>query len=77
VLLLDEPSVGIDVHARAELHHVLRRLVGEGATVIMASAEPEELALVCDRVLVLVEGRIVRELSSPFTADTVVSASYG
>jgi len=77
VLVLDEPTVGIDVHARAEIHQLLRRLAKEKqTTVVMASAEPEELALLCDRVLVMVEGRVNRELKAPFEADAVVAASY-
>jgi ribose transport system ATP-binding protein len=76
VMLLDEPSAGVDVHVRAEIHQLLRRSTAEGMTVVVASAEPEELALLCDRVIVLAEGRINRELSSPFTADSVVAASY-
>jgi len=76
LLLLDEPTVGIDVHARAEIHRLLRELAAKGTTVVVASAEPEELALLCDRVIVLVEGRFARELKSPFTPDSVVAASY-
>jgi ABC-type sugar transport system ATPase subunit len=76
LLLLDEPTVGIDVHARAEIHRLLRDLAAKGTTVVVASAEPEELALLCDRVIVLVEGRLARELTSPFTADSVIAASY-
>jgi ribose transport system ATP-binding protein len=76
ILLLDEPSVGIDVHARAEIHGILLDLAAEGTTIVMASAEPEELALLCHRVVVLVEGRTARELRRPFAAESVVAASY-
>lgn len=76
ILVLDEPTVGIDVHARAEIHRLLRDLAAQGRTIIVASAEPEELALLCDRVVVLAEGRLNRELHAPFDADSVVAASY-
>ncbi|MCW2985357.1 MAG: hypothetical protein JWR63_2927 [Conexibacter sp.] len=76
VLLLDEPTVGVDVHARAEIHTLLRELAARGRAILIASAEPEELALVCDRVIVLAEGRANRELRAPFDADSVVAASY-
>lgn len=77
LLLLDEPTVGIDVHARAEIHQLLRRLAEqEGKTIVVASAEPEELVLLCDRVFVMVEGEIARELRAPFEANSVVAASY-
>ena len=76
ILLLDEPSVGIDVHSRAEIHGLLLELAEQGTTIVMASAEPEELALLCHRVVVLVEGRKARELRRPFAAESVVAASY-
>jgi ribose transport system ATP-binding protein len=76
VLLLDEPTVGVDVHARAEIHGLLLELARKGTTIIVASAEPEELATLCDRVVVLVEGRLERELRKPFAVDTIVAASY-
>ena len=76
ILLLDEPSVGIDVHARAEIHGILLELAEHGTTIVMASAEPEELAQLCHRVVVMVEGRKARELRRPFAAESVVAASY-
>jgi ribose transport system ATP-binding protein len=76
VLLLDEPTVGVDVHARGELHNLLRSLAAEGTAVLVACAEPEELVGLCDRVLILVEGELVNELTAPFAAEAVVAASY-
>jgi ABC-type sugar transport system ATPase subunit len=76
ILLLDEPSVGIDVLARAEIHGILLGLAAQGTTIVMASAEPEELASLCHRVVVMVEGRKARELRRPFAAESVVAASY-
>jgi ribose transport system ATP-binding protein len=76
VMLLDEPSAGVDVHVRAEIHQLLRKASAEGLTVVVASAEPEELVLLCDRVIVLAEGRLSLELASPFSAERVVAASY-
>ena len=76
LLLLDEPTVGIDVHARAEIHRLLRELAAEGATVVVACSEPEELVTLCHRVVVMVEGTPARELHAPFDVNSVVSASY-
>lgn len=77
VLLLDEPTAGIDVRARAEIHHLLRSLADGGATIVVASAEPEELVLICDRVIVLVEGELRGEMRAPFDEERLIAASYG
>jgi ribose transport system ATP-binding protein len=76
LLLLDEPTLGVDVHSRAEIHRVLLELAGSGVTLLVASADPEELALLCPRVLMLVEGRLTQEIHAPFTADDIITASY-
>jgi ABC-type sugar transport system ATPase subunit len=76
LLLLDEPTLGVDVHSRAEIHRVLLELAGSGMTLVVASADPEELALLCPRVLMLVEGRLTQEIRAPFSADDIISASY-
>ncbi len=62
VLLLDEPTKGIDVEAKAGLYSLLRALAEKGASVIIAPTELEELFLVCDRVLVLRQGTIIAEM---------------
>jgi ABC-type sugar transport system ATPase subunit len=77
VLILDEPTRGVDVGARAEIHRLIRGLAGQGLAVLVVSSEPEELPDVCDRVLVMAEGRIVRELAGPaVTRHAIVEASY-
>lgn len=64
VLLADEPTRGIDVGAKAEILDTLRRFADSGVGVIIVSSELEEIAAVADRVIVLAEGRRVRELHS-------------
>ncbi|MFH8791496.1 sugar ABC transporter ATP-binding protein [Streptomyces sp. NPDC017941] len=59
VLLLDEPTRGVDVGARAELYTVIRRLADEGLAVLLVSSEVPEVLGLADRVLVLREGRVV------------------
>ncbi|MCW3012328.1 MAG: hypothetical protein JWO90_2732 [Solirubrobacterales bacterium] len=76
LLLLDEPTVGIDVHARAGIHQLLRELAAEGTTIVVACSEPEELVLLCHRVFVMVEGGVAAELEAPFNVEQVVAASY-
>ncbi|MGM0354291.1 sugar ABC transporter ATP-binding protein [Streptomyces sp. ECR3] len=61
VLLLDEPTRGVDVGARAELYAVVRRLADEGLAVLLVSSEIPEVLGLADRVLVLREGRVVHE----------------
>ena len=62
VLLLDEPTQGVDVHARAIIHRLARDAADNGAAVIIASSDDEELCECCDRVLVIRDGRIAGEL---------------
>jgi ribose transport system ATP-binding protein len=63
VLLLDEPTRGVDVGARAEIHREVRRLADAGTAVLFASSELEEVLLLADRVLVMHDGGIAGELS--------------
>ena len=64
IILIDEPTRGIEVGAKAEIHLLLRRLVGEGKAIIMVSSEMPEIMASCDRVLVFHHGRITGELSN-------------
>lgn len=61
VLLLDEPTQGIDIGAKAEFYRELERLRESGVAIIIAPTEIEEVFLVCDRVLVLLDGAIVAD----------------
>ncbi|MFF6947524.1 sugar ABC transporter ATP-binding protein [Streptomyces iakyrus] len=80
VLLLDEPTRGVDVGARAELYSVIRRLADEGLAVLLVSSEVPEVLGLADRVLVLREGRVVhtapaRELDEHRVLDLVMEGS--
>ena len=63
LFLLDEPTQGVDVGAKAELHAALFEAARGGAGVLMASSDVEELTTTCDRILVMRAGRLVAELS--------------
>lgn len=63
VIVLDDPTVGVDVKARHDIHELLRRVAGEGRSVIVAASEPEELTNLADRVFILSRGEIAEELS--------------
>ena len=58
VVLMDEPTRGIDVGAKTQIYHLLRRLASEGVGVLMISSELPEVVGVCDRVVVMYEGRM-------------------
>jgi ribose transport system ATP-binding protein len=62
ILLLDEPSQGVDVGAKAELHRQVLAAAEGGSSVLIASSEPSELVALCDRVIVFREGGISRVL---------------
>ncbi|MGY1593848.1 sugar ABC transporter ATP-binding protein [Geodermatophilus sp. SYSU D00708] len=63
VLLLDDPTRGIDVGAKAEIYNLLRGLSDRGAVQIVASSDPRELAAVCDEVVVFYDGRVCARLT--------------
>jgi ribose transport system ATP-binding protein len=80
VLLLDEPTRGVDVGARSELYALIRRLADEGVGVLLVSSEVPEVLGLADRVLVLREGRVVhtapaRELDEHRVLDLVMEGS--
>jgi ribose transport system ATP-binding protein len=76
LLILDEPTAGVDVNSRDEFHSFLRELAVDGVAIILASAEPEEVAMLCNRVVILVAGRNAHEMSQPLDSAKVVAASY-
>ncbi len=77
LLILDEPSRGVDVGARAEVHGLIRDLARDGAAVLVISSDNEELVALCDRVVVMAEGRVTGELAGPeITLDAILSLSF-
>lgn len=63
VLLLDEPTQGVDVAAKAEIHHLIDSVANRGVAVLVCSSDEAELARLCDRVIVLRHGRAVNEFT--------------
>jgi len=62
MLLLHEPTIGVDVGARQQIFGVIRDAAAAGTAVVCASADYEQLAAMCDRVLIVARGRVVRQL---------------
>ncbi len=78
VIILDEPTKGIDIGSKAAVHEFMSELAAEGLSVIMVSSEIPEILGMADRVIVMREGRIVGEYARDgLTAETLVRAAAG
>jgi ribose transport system ATP-binding protein len=78
VLLLNDPTRGVDVETKRELYLLLRQLTREGASVILASSDTPELVELCDRVIVLSEGRVRASLErDEISEEAIVHAAVG
>lgn len=78
VIILDEPTKGIDIGSKAAVHEFMAELAAEGLAVIMVSSEIPEVLGMSDRVIVMREGRIVAEVSgAQMTPETLVRAAAG
>jgi ABC-type sugar transport system ATPase subunit len=76
VLLLDEPTRGIDIGAKTELHDLMRRLADAGLAIVMTSSELPELIAVADRIIVLSEGRLTGEFNgTSATEENILGAA--
>jgi len=76
VLIAHEPTQAVDVGARAEILRALRAAARDGMAILISSVEAQDLAFVCDRVLVLRNGVIAAELTSDITATDITEATY-
>ena len=74
VLLLDDPTRGIDVGAKYEIYQLILNLANEGRTVIMVSSEMPELLGVCDRILVMSGGRLAGQVDAKTTNQEEIMA---
>lgn len=78
VLILDEPTRGIDVGAKAEVYEIMNNLVQQGIGIIMISSEMPEILAISDRILVMYEGRIMGELSrADATQERIMTLASG
>ncbi|TQO19736.1 monosaccharide ABC transporter ATP-binding protein (CUT2 family) [Rhodoglobus vestalii] len=78
LLILDEPTRGVDVGAKADIHHIIGEFAQAGGGVLMISSELPELLAVCDRIFVLHEGIVAAEISrADATEESVMRAATG
>lgn len=78
ILILDEPTRGIDVGAKAEIYKLIDHLARQGMAIILVSSEMPELFAVCDRIIVIREGKIVLEANSNETdQETLIKYAFG
>lgn len=77
VLMLDEPTRGIDVSARSSIHNWIAELASNGKAILIVSSDMDELFEVCDRILVLSRGRLTKEIQrADFSRESIVEASF-
>jgi rhamnose transport system ATP-binding protein len=78
LIILDEPTRGIDVGAKAEIYRLMRQLADAGAAILMISSELPEILGMADRILVMHEGRLMAALDgATATEEAVMAAATG
>jgi ribose transport system ATP-binding protein len=75
LLVLDEPTQGVDVGAQAEIHRLIRESAHDGLAVVVCSSSSEELAELADRVVVLAGGHVAGEMHAPLDPDRITGVS--
>ncbi|MEO2039953.1 MAG: sugar ABC transporter ATP-binding protein, partial [Martelella sp.] len=77
LLILDEPTRGVDVGAKAEIHAVARRFADDGAAVLMTTSDMDELLALSARVLVMAGGEVTAELAGEaLTPERIIDAAF-
>ncbi len=78
ILLLDEPTRGMDVAAKGEIHRLMRSLAGQGKALVLVSSELPELLLLCDRIYVMAQGAVTGMLTRDrFSQETIMAYATG
>jgi ABC-type sugar transport system ATPase subunit len=72
VLLLDEPTKGVDVGAKFEIHEIIRRLAAQGLACLVVSSDLPEVLALCDRIVVMREGRVQGEIAGAGATEETV-----
>ncbi len=77
VLLLDEPTRGIDVGTKADIHRLIRDLAAEDVAIMVVSSDLRELLSLADRITVLARGRVAGSFGSPYDGHRIMAAATG
>lgn len=78
VLVLEEPTMGVDIRSKAEIYRLLAEAAADGCSVLVVSTDPDDVVKLCHRALVMNRGRIVTELNRPdLTTEHLVQAISG
>lgn len=77
IMIVDEPTRGVDIAAKREIHRSLLKMVSTGVSLLFISSEIEEALGVCDRVLVIHQGTVYAEFSAPYKQKDVLAAFFG
>ena len=78
IFILDEPTKGVDVGAKAEIYRILEELVSQGKSILMVSSELPEIIGMSDRVIIMNEGKKQKELSyTEFTEERILNYAIG
>ena len=73
---MHEPTQAVDVGARSDIIHAIREAAAGGCGVLISSVDAADLAVLCDRVLVFREGKVVAELTGEMTQDDIIHATF-
>jgi ribose transport system ATP-binding protein len=76
VLLIDEPTQGVDVRSRMDIYRFLRDIADSGSAVVVVSSDASELAGLCDRILVMSRGKVTQELSGIGATEEAIVAAF-
>jgi ABC-type multidrug transport system ATPase subunit len=76
LIVVDEPTQGVDARARLDIYHILRREASSGTALLISSSDSAELAGLCDRVYVLSRGRVVAELAGEEVEEDRIVDSF-
>ncbi len=77
VLVMDQPTNGVDVRSRAEIYRTIRELRSQGVALVVGSTEADELMQICNRILVVYANRVVVELAPPYDETHLMMAATG